>query len=415
MLAQTSLEPSRSSGYRWIVLIVATLSQGTAAFVTQGVPVLAGFLQLQFGLSGTQVGLLVTASSFAPILSLLLIGDLLDRKPERSIILSGAGIIALGLLSAGWGSTYSVVLIALFVVGIGYSTVQPGGSRSVSIWFRDAQRGTAMGIRQAGLPLGGAIAAAVLPWITATHGWQAAFFCSAVVAISGGILFWLAYRPPGQQARVEARPRLSAADVLGVLRQPWMRRIVVSGAAMVGAQYAIVVYLMLFLRDRHGLPLGQGAWLLTVVQVFGAAGRIVLSMWTDRHARGDRFSAVRTSMQATCGGLLVLLALPQDVPMGVWLPLAAWLGFFALGWYGPWVTTIADSAAKDRVGLALGAAMTANQVAIIVVPPALGALYDRSGGFGMVWGLVVVWVLAACLIVAKPLRRSPADSPAPAP
>ncbi|HSS13422.1 MAG TPA: hypothetical protein VLL04_06000, partial [Rhizomicrobium sp.] len=42
--------------------------------------------------------------------------------------------------------------------------------------------------------------------------------------------------------------------------------------------------------------------------------------------------------------------------------------------------TIADSAAKDRVGLALGAAMTANQVAIIVVPPALGALYDRSGG-----------------------------------
>jgi len=387
------------SGYRWIVLAVATLSQASAAFVSQGILVLAGFLQLQFGLSGTQVGLLVTASSFAPILSLLLIGDLLDRKSERSIMLFGAGTMALSLVAAAWGSSYPVLLAGLFFVGIGYSTVQPGGSRSVSSWFRDTQRGTAMGIRQAGLPLGGALAAAVLPQLTSTHGYRAALLCCALVAISGGLLFWRLYRSPDIEFKTAGKTGVRLADALCMLRRSWMRRIVASGAAMVSAQYAVVVYLMLFLRDRHGLHLEAGALLLIVVQGFGAAGRIVLSIWTDLHVPADRFRTVRMSMLATCAGLGFLWMMPTGMPLWAWLPLAAWLGFFALGWYGPWVTTIADSAEKERVGLALGLAMTANQVAIISVPPILGALYDHARGFGLVWGLVIGWLLLACGLI----------------
>lgn len=400
MPPQTLAKPSLPAGYRWIVLAVATLSQASAAFVTQGILVLAGFLQLQFGLSGAQVGLLVTASSFAPILSLLLVGDLLDRKPERSIILFGAGTMALSLVAAAWGSSYPLMLAGLFFVGIGYSTVQPGGSRSVSTWFRDTQRGTAMGIRQAGLPLGGALAAAMLPHLTSTHGYRAAFLCCALVAISGGLLFWRLYRPPDIEIKTAGKTPLRLADALGVLRRAWMRRIVIAGAAMVSAQYAIVVYLMLFLRDRHGLRLEEGAILLIVVQAFGAAGRIALSMWTDLRAPDDRFRTVRTSMLATCAGLAVLWVMPQGTPLWAWMPLAAWLGFFALGWYGPWVTTIADSAETERVGLALGVAMTANQVAIISVPPMLGALYDHARGFGLVWGLVIAWLLLARGLIA---------------
>jgi hypothetical protein len=92
------------------------------------------------------------------------------------------------------------------------------------------------------------------------------------------------------------------------------------------------------------------------------------------------------------------------------MPLAAWLGFFALEWYGPRVTTSADSAKKERVGLALGVAMAANQVAIISVPPMLGALYDHARGFGVVGD----WRSVGCCLPAGPsslpaTRSSQAD------
>ena len=39
-----------------------------------------------------------------------------------------------------------------------YSVSQPGGSKVILKWFRKENRGLAMGIRQAGIPIGGALA-----------------------------------------------------------------------------------------------------------------------------------------------------------------------------------------------------------------------------------------------------------------
>lgn len=40
--------------------------------------------------------------------------------------------------------------------------------------------------------------------------------------------------------------------------------------------------------------------------------------------------------------------------------LSAWLVFFGLGWYGPWVAYIVDSSPKESVGFSLGLAMSVN-------------------------------------------------------
>lgn len=383
----------RLSGYRWLVLAVATLSQASAAFATQGLAVMAGFLQKDLRLSGAEVGLLFTASGIAPLFTLILIGDLLDRKSERLIIGIGTLIIALGLTGAVFAPSFPVLLLSLIVVGVGYSTVQPGGSRSVSKWFRPAQLGTAMGIRQAGLPAGGAAAAAVLPLVISTSGWRGALVVTAAIVLGGGFIFWSVYRAPEQNSGASRRPALSLAYLSSLLQQGWMRRVVWSGVALVGMQMGVVVYLMLFLRDRHSMPLQQGAWLLFLIQLCGGVGRILLSAWSDRCGRhGKRFFPVTFSMLAAMAGLGVLLLAPVHTPLPVLAVIIGWLGFFALGWYGPWVTYIAESAPADSVGLALGAAMTLNQLAIVITPPLLGLIYDSTGNYAYLWCFLIAWV-----------------------
>ena len=383
------------SAYRWLVLGAATSAQAAASFAMLGLAALAGFLQQEFHLSAAKTGLLITANGAAPLFSLLFVGDLLDRKSERLIIVAGAAIMAVALLVTAVSRDFLVLLACLFVVGLGYSSTQPGGGKSVSAWFRGDRLGLAMGIRQAGLPLGGAIGAATLPAVAAAFTWRAAFALGAVIALCGGLAFALIYRPPhaGAGSAVK-RAALSSAVIAGLLRQPWMRNATVAGLALVSAQYGMLTWLMLYLRDHAHIPLTRGGWFLFLAQAAGVFGRIGLAAWSDRTA-GARFRLLALCMIAVAAGALLLIFIPPDTPEPALALLAAWLGFFGFGWYGPWVAYLAEGASADTVGLTLGAAMAINQLGIIAAPPLLGLVHDLTGAYAALWACIVVVLVAA--------------------
>jgi MFS family permease len=384
-----ALSPPKPA-YRWVVLGTATFAQATASFAMLGVAALAGFLQHDFNLTAAETGLLITATYGAAVFSLLFVGDLLDRKSESLIIGIGGAIAFVAMILAVLSGSFAVLLLCLFVAGLGFSATQPGGSKSVSVWFRGDRLGLAMGIRQAGLPFGGAVAAATLPAIAAVSSWRAAFVVGAVATLAGAILFALTYRPPAEEAAAASRrTTLTFAAVAALVRQSWMRNAMVSGLVLVSAQYAILTWLMLYLRDREHIPLTHAAWFLSLAQFAGVAGRIGLAAWSDR-APAARFRLLGLSMLAVAGGILVLLFVPPATPEFLLALLAAWLGFFGLGWYGPWVAYLAETAPADQVGLTLGAAMAINQLGIIGAPPLLGLVHDLTGGYTALWACVVV-------------------------
>lgn len=390
--------------YRWVVLAVATLAQATASFVILGLGVLAGFLQQDFQLSASQVGLLIAAAGAAPVIALPFVGDLLDRRGERMIIGVGGAIVGAALVLAALAPSFALVLIFLFVVGAGYSASQPGGSKSVTAWFRGDRLGFAMGVRQAGLPIGGAAAAAILPIVASHWSWRAAFFLGAAVVLVGSFVFVALYTAPAGSAgdAPQSRPARTLAYLLSTLRHPWMRGVAVSGTTLVGAQYAILTYFMLSLRDQQSIPLVEGAWLMFVTQLCGVAGRVLLGAWSDRSGT-SRFRLVVASMLAVAAGFIVLVSLPAQVPVPVLVVVAAWLGFWGLGWYGPWVAFVADVSPRESVGLALGNAMAINQVSIMGAPLLLGILHDVAGGYGAVW-LCMAALLAAAVLATHRQR-----------
>src|SRR5262245_61014218 len=251
--------------YRWAALAVATIAQMSACFLVQGLGAIAGYMQQALDLTAFEIGLLVSAAQFVPIIGVLVAGELLDRFSERLIVGIGGLVVAAGLAGAAFATSYDSLLLWLLIVGAGYSTAQPGGSKAVSIWFATAQRGFAMGIRQAGLPLGGALAAAVLPFVAAAYGWPAAFLVGAGVAFVGAALFIAVYRSPDASlGRSAISWRSALAARLSLLRDPGMRRIMWSGVTLVSAQYGLLVFIVLDLRDRFGLALEAGASMLFI-------------------------------------------------------------------------------------------------------------------------------------------------------
>ncbi|MET8546353.1 MFS transporter [Kitasatospora sp. NPDC004799] len=401
----------RRPRYRWVVLAVATVTQAASGFFVQGIGAMAVPLQRSLDLSTTQLGLLLSASQLVPLVGLLVAGELLDRHSERWVVGIGSAVVAAALLLGSLAQGYASLLAVLLVVGAGYSTVQPGGSKSVAVWFDPAQRGLAMGVRQAGLPLGGALAAAVLPLVAVAYGWRAALVVGGLVALLGAGLFTTLYRrPPTAPAahlapaspKAPAPPTTPAASVrarLRILREPAMARILFSGLCLVSVHGGVGVLSALYLHDVTALGPGASAAVLVAAQVAGAVGRIALAAWSDR-SRGGRYRPVLVCLGAVVTGLAALTTPAGQSPVAAAV-LFTWLGFFGIGWYGPWVAHLAESAPPGRTGFALGLVMAVNQLAVVLVPPALGLLRDTTHGFTAAWAALAAAAAVTFAVTAR--------------
>jgi predicted MFS family arabinose efflux permease len=386
------------TSYRWVVLAVATFSQAAAGFFVQGIGALGVQLQRDLGVNATQLGLLISVAQLAPLAGLLVAGELLDRFDERWVVGVGASVVGCALIAGTFAPGYAVLLGVLFVVGAGYSTVQPGGSKSVAAWFEASQRGTAMGIRQAGLPLGAALASATLPAVGLAFGWRATLTVGGLVALAGAAAFVILYRRPTGPA---APPARATGKRLVLLEDPVLRRALLSGVSLVSVQSGLGLLTVLHLHEVAALSPGRAALILVAAQGAGVAGRILLAALSDR-ARVSRQGVVTGSLIAVVAALALLVT-----PLGG-SPVAAsvvfvWLGFFGIGWYGPWVTLVTEAAPPGRTGFALGLAMAVNQVAIVLVPPLLGLLRDVTGAFAAPWVLLIAMTgIALAVTVLRP-------------
>ncbi len=388
----TDLTAHGPSSYRWAVLALATFAQAGGCFLVQGLGALGPALQAAFGLDAAQVGLTMSAAQAVPILGLLVAGMLLDRYSERIIVGLGAAIVAAALFAAARAPSYGGILFWLVVASVGYCTVQPGGGKVVAAWFSADTRGLAMGVRQAGLPLGAALAALILPATATRYGWRAAVDLGALTALASGGLFAFLYRPPPNPLPERKRTWGEWRERLRELA-PRLPRIVWPGVALVSVQFCITVYLPLDLRDRFGIPVETGVKLLFAAQFAGALARILLAAWSDRSRRG-RFFPLAISMGAIVAGLAAYIAAP-GAPLWIVASITAWLGFFGFGWYGPWIALVSEAAPRGAIGFMIGLAMAINQLFVVLAPPAFGALRDATGTFAWGWGIIGAAVAAA--------------------
>lgn len=373
---------SRPIRYRWVILAVAVLAQSSSAFVLLGIGALTPFFKDSYDLNGFRTGLIVTAIAIGPLFALIPVGRFLDHRSEGPIIAGGALMMAAAAAAAAYAESYPLLLLALFVGGSGYAAAQPGGAKVVAIWFGDQERGLAMGIRQTGLPLGGAIAAAVLPNLADGPGLRVALLTAAVVAAAGGILFYAVYRHPPMAP--DRSGYHFGSEIRRALGEPEIRRAGWVGLAMVSCQFSIISYLILYLRDDVGLTITTGAWVLFTTQMAGVAGRVGLAAWSDRARRG-RMIVITTAVATTAPLVVVLAFIPAGTSVAALIVLATVLGFFGFGWYGPWVVHVAEAAPDRAVGLSLAIAITGNQLGIVAAPPVFGFLLDVSGGYLVPW------------------------------
>ncbi len=384
-------------GFRWVVLAVAASAQTAASVVSQGMYTLVPYFQAAYDLSQAAAALAISAVNGGQILSMMLLGWLIDKHGERRVVSVTMIIMGLAAIAAGrFASNYPTLLVFLVLLGAAYASVQPGGTRAILRWFAPAQRGMATGIRQAGLPLGTALAALVLPALADARGWQVALVAQGVVGVLGGLLFALVYREDratSVTAPASAPPGLR--QLIGTLsRYSALWPVMLAGVAMVTFQYTFATHVLTFLSARFGLTVIVAAMVYSVSQWVGIAGRIGLAWASDRLWPNRRVRSLAWTMVASAVALVALISVPAATPTWLLVCLFVVIGLFGVGWYPLYLLQVAEMAPKTAVASTISFSMTLNMVAITVMPPVFGLIVDASGFQAAWWVLVVLLVMS---------------------
>jgi ACS family hexuronate transporter-like MFS transporter len=367
---------------RYAMLALILTAQTVANIGPLGIPAIASLIRDDLGLTLAQAGSFLSAYYIGPLLMSLPAGTLADQWGIARTLVLGQLLIALGLVAVSAADSYGLLIALMIVAGIGYGMLNPTSTKAVMAWFPPAQRATVVGLKQVGLPFGGALGAALLPTLAVAIGWRPAMTVSAALIGVTAIASWVVYRdppdlpPPGPGAGGAVRAVLLTRDL-------WL--VALATLVFAGMQTVWMAFLVLYLKDVVGVSLLAAGRYLALAQVAGMGGRIAFGLLSDRVFRGGRRAPLAL---AGAGSTLCSLAIAGTGPgtsAAVLVPLAISFGFAGIGWNGVQHTLMAELAGPRSAGTALGLGLAVSSLGVAVAPPIFGWCVEEVGGYRGPW------------------------------
>jgi len=315
---------------------------------------------------------------------------------------------SLACASHALATSFAMLTVSRFLLGIGEGGGFPAATRAVAEWFSVNHRATAMGIINAGTAAGAVLAPPLIALILTTLNWRWIF------PITGGLgLLWTLWwnrtnSSPSDSAYANRLNHIAAPDSarwmdLLRLRESW--GLIFAKFLTDAAWYFYLFWLPKYLYDARGFnvkAVGTFAWI-----PYAAAGLGCLL--------GGGFSSYLVRRQVSVGAArkialgLSAAAMPCVV-LVTRVPVSWALAIFSLAYFGQqsWSTLImvlpADLFPRNIVGSIAGLVGFGGAIGGIAFGQLAGYLLDHGFGYGLVFTLAGTFHVAAYLLILATIR-----------
>jgi sugar phosphate permease len=383
--------------YRWVVLAVGTAAQASVAAAAISVAVLAPELRQELGLSLGETGVALAAFGIGMTPTLLPWGLFTDRIGERLVLPLGLATSAIALGSVGIASGFAQLVLLLVTAGALGASVNAASGRAVMHWFAPSERGLALGIRQANVPLGGLVAALALPPLADSAGLGWAFAALGGTCLAAALASAALLREPTALIAVAETQTVPSKP----LRDRALWRISSGSGLIVVGQVATMSFTVLYLSEGREFSTRDAALVYAAAQVVGGALRILLGHVSDRS--GSRIVPLCRATLAV-SGTLALVALLAGLPNWALVPMLAVAGGIGLSWNGLSFVAAAEIAGARASGAAIGLQQTVLGVAGIVAPIGFATLV-AEGSWRIAFAVAALFPLAGWAVI-RPLAAT---------
>ncbi|MBM3394088.1 MAG: MFS transporter [Betaproteobacteria bacterium] len=379
-------------GAVWTSVGVTLVIQILVCVVLFAPPVLAPAAHADVGMPASWVGIVMALVYVSSAVAALLSGTFIVRHGPLRImqfsLLTGAAGIALMTLAMP-----AAIALGALVIGLGYGMVTPSSSVVLAERAPPHLRAFIFSVKQTGVPIGGAIAGALIPAMILLWGWRGATLACATLCglCAVGVQPFRRQWDAGRQ-----RGAKLAVQLVAPLQQVWqlqpLRDLALASFAFSGTQMCLGSFLVVFLHERAALTLHAAGAALSTAMLAGAFGRLLWGALADRLQVPRRLLAgLGLAMSVSA---LITATVNAAWPYALVLTVSFCFGITSVGWNGVYLSEVARLARQVDATAATGGSLFLTYIGVVTMPAvfwALVAVFDSfAAGFGAC-ALVTAW------------------------
>lgn len=393
----------------WGSALSATLLvQVVSSFAAAAIPLLGPVLTQRWNLPPESIGYISATVSLGICWSLACGGPMLDHHGPIRTLQLGLVSICLGMILL---SQPVAVLgfIGALLLGLGLAPNNPAGSTMLMRTAPPRHRNLIFSIRQAGVPLGGAIAGVtVAPAVVSLGFAPTAWLIAALVVFS-----LLAVQPFRKRLDIEkgpanrgwARMFLSPSALrrsAKVIRShPSLPLITGMGISFSIAQASVQAFTATYLVTQRSKDLAEAGYFVAILLAASTLSRIILGWVADRWRRGLLLLCL---LLLGASGALVLLVWSAAGPPWLLYGCVALIGATSLGWNGIYMAELARLSPPALIGDVTSAANLFGFAGSLCGPLIFALIARHTASFDWSY-LLVAGQLAACGLFVLWRRR----------
>ncbi|MEE4451628.1 MFS transporter [Novosphingobium resinovorum] len=388
-IAQPSIAQPSIASVLATTTTIQILSTMTALALTGIAPVVAR----EFGLAphyvGYQISVIYAAGTFASAMA----GTLIQRRGPvqvEQMALACFGIALLLLTSASpWAA-----LLASMVIGLGYGVQNPASAQILGAVTPPHRRSLIFSIKQAGVPIGGVLAALAVPALAAAIGWRTTLVIGAVPCFAMIGVLALKDGPPRTAPAALSVWRGFLYEQRLVWGKAPLRVLALLGMLYSSLQLSLSAFAVVMLVE-HGWSLVAAGLVTGALQGCGALGRVSWGGLGDRFGGFTVLAVIGAISMACMIALWQLDALPAAVQVAV----LCLFGFCMSGWNGVVMAECTRHCAPEDAGRVIGGALVYTFIGVMIGPAAMATIYALCGDYGTSF-LLVSWVAGLGALLA---------------
>ncbi|MGQ8706095.1 MFS transporter [Serratia sp. TSA_198.1] len=248
----------------------------------------------EMGLSGTEIGLLLSAFSLAYGIAQLPCGLLLDRKGPRIMLGVGMFVWSVFQTLSGMIHNFTQFIWVRIGLGIGEAPMNPCGVKVINDWFNIKHRGMPMGVFNSASTIGLAISPPILTAMMLAFGWRGMFITIGVLGIALSIGWYMLYRnrqdidlSAQEQAYLNAgsvsarREPMNFREWRSLFRNRTMWGMMIGFSGINYTAWLYLAWLPGYLQTTYHLDLKSTGLMSAIPFLFGAAGMLSNGFVTD--------------------------------------------------------------------------------------------------------------------------------------
>ena len=372
-------------------------------FYSLSLPPLFPLLKEAFGVSYTELGMMMAAMAGASAVSQVPVGFLVDRLGARPVLTAGLVIISLGLALVGLAPSFAVVVVVVTLTAVGNSVFHPADYAILNSSITPARMGRAFSIHTFAGHLGSAAAPATMILLSAAFGWRAALVAAGIfglLVMAALATQWNSLHdnavPKKKKKESAAAAEASTSGLKLLFSKPILLFFLFFGTLSFTST-GLQAFSVSALVTLHDMPVASASAALTAFLLCSAGGILLGGEISDRTTRHELIAAVAFIMTAILAVVIAWVNLPL-------LPLIAAMVIMGLG-QGV-VRPVRDmmlraAAPSGSVGKVFGFVSAGIATGSALAPIPFGWLLD-TGRPEWVFYLIAIFMLIALFTVVVP-------------